>query len=398
MRSSRWVGATAILLVLGCADRGGRPARRYPPIASTPPTLQPTSSAVAPATVPLDLPVASPTTVSFKLGPAIEFRAGAALKPVPIAKQTAIHALSPDAKSWVIDGPNNTALLVSPGLPQPVSQSVWVPSARFSDDGTQVLIWSMSGLAVIEVATGKFLARRDGAICGARFSGPREIVFHEESKEADARFWRWAPGAPQPTALGAARKAETCQAAADGSLWLVESYAERSVIDGRTGGARVIAPPDRGGSLSPGGNRVCTGDDRGLSCLRQPDQRTERVWDKPTSDFIVFDNSGSHAMISYADGADGVRDAFALVSFEAQTVEPLRGVKGTSGSMFALTTGAKLLTIGSGSGLWVYDIERRQKRFAAHRPLYGNHVFPHHPRRVVAGTDEPMDLFLVDVP
>lgn len=132
--------------------------------------------------------------------------------------------------------------------------------------------------------------------------------------------------------------------------------------------------------------------------MRYPDERTERVWTKPTSDTLVFDGGGTHALITYAGGPDTVRDSFALVDFAALSVRPLRGVKATSGSLFALTPGAKLLTIGSGSGLHVYDLERGQKRFAAHRPLYGNHVFPHHPRRIVAGTDEPMDLFLVDVP
>lgn len=343
-------------------------------------------------------PVATPSAVDFSVGSKIGFRGGAPLALVPIAQQTAIHALSPDAKSWIIDGPNNTVKLVTPAFPNGVSHPVWVPRARFSDDGQRALVFSTSDLAIFDVASGKLLGKHDGAICNARFSGTSEVVFHGESKEADARLWRWTVGAPAPTPLGAARAAETCHALPDGSTWLVESYAERWLVDGRTGGARRLAPPAQGGVLSTAGNRICNAGDRGLTCTRYPDERTERVWAKPTSDYLVFDDAGAHALITYAGGPDTVRDSFALVDFAALTVRPLTGVKGTSGSMFALGPGAKLLTIGSGSGLFVYDLERGQKRFAAHRPLYGNHVFPHHPRRVVAGTDEPMDLFLVAVP
>ena len=38
-----------------------------------------------------------------------------------------------------------------------------------------------------------------------------------------------------------------------------------------------------------------------------------------------------------------------------------------------------------------YDLERGELRFAAHSPLYGNTSFPYQPRRLVGGTDEPMD-------
>lgn len=386
----------ALLLAAACAEP--RPQRSAPPPAFSP------ASATAPVPAPSagaalpEAPRATPSTVSFEVGKPIRFRGGAPLRLQPIAKQTAIHALSPDAKSWVIDGPNNTVQLVTPRLPRGVSHPVWVPSALFSDDGSQALIWSTSDLAVIEVASGRFLGKREGAICAARFSGPNEIVFHESSKEPTARLWRWRLGTPAAVPLGAAREADYCHVSADGTSWLVESYAARWYLDGKSGGARALPPPAKGGTLSPAGNRVCVGDDNGFSCVRYPDERTESVWSKPTSDYMVFDGAGAHVMIQYAAGPDSVRSSFALVDFATLTVRPLEGVKGMSGSTFALTPGAKLITIGSGSGLWVYDVERAEKRFAAHRPLYGNHVFPHHPRRVVAGTDEPMDLFLVDVP
>ncbi len=393
-----------LLLALtgACADRGARPARRYPPTPPWSPPLvgAPDAGAPAPLAAPVTPlpPAAAPSTVGFSVGPVLEFRGGASLKIVPIAQQTAIHALSPDAKSWIIDGPGNTVKLITPAFPQGVSHPVWVPRALFSDDGKRALVFSTSDLAIFDVQSGKLLGKHSGAICNARFAGPNEIVFHGDSKEADARLWRWAVGAPAPTPVGNPRAAETCHALPDGSTWLIESYAERWLVDGRTGGARALTPPAQGGVLSTAGNRLCTADDRGFSCVRYPDERTERVWTKPTSDTLVFDGGGTQALITYAGGPDTVRDSFALVDFVALSVRPLRGVKATSGSLFALTPGAKLLTIGSGSGLHVYDLERGQKRFAAHRPLYGNHVFPHHPRRIVAGTDEPMDLFLVDVP
>lgn len=357
------------------------------------PAPPPSASAPLP-----EAPRPTPSSVTFSVGQPIQFRGGPALKLAPIAKQTAIHALSPDAKSWVIDGPDNTVKLVTPAFPQGVSHPVWVPSALFSDDGSKVLIWSTSDLAVMDVQSGRLLGKREGSICAARFSGDNEVVFHESSKEPTARFWRWTLGAPAALPLGPGREADYCYASRDGTSWLVESYDKRWYLDGKSGGARPISPPAQGGALSLAGNRACVGDDNGFSCVRYPDERTERVWSKPSSDYVVFDSAGAHAMIVYAEGADGVRQSYALVDFGALTVRPLRGVKATSGSMFTLSPGAKLLTIGSGSGLFVYDVERAQTRFAAHRPLYGNHVFPHHPRRVVAGTDEPMDLFLVEVP
>ena len=91
-------------------------------------------------------------------------------------------------------------------------------------------------------------------------------------------------------------------------------------------------------------------------------------------------------------------DDYALVDFEAGVARPVQGARGTSGSLFKLHPGGTLLTIGSSAGLYVYDLERAQVRFAPHRPLYGNFAFPFHPRKLVAGTDEPMDLFLVEVP
>jgi hypothetical protein len=87
-----------------------------------------------------------------------------------------------------------------------------------------------------------------------------------------------------------------------------------------------------------------------------------------------------------------------LVDFEAVTVRALPDVRATSGSLFDLGPNGTLLSIGSALGLYVYDLERGELRFAAHAPLYGNDSFPYQPRRLVAGTDEPMDLFIVDVP
>ena len=107
------------------------------------------------------------------------------------------------------------------------------------------------------------------------------------------------------------------------------------------------------------------------------------------------DPSGKRALFMWADD-DDVRDAYALVDFQTLEVRPLHSVKWPSGSTFALGHGGALLTIGSSSGLYVYDLERGVKRFAAHAPLYGNFVFPYAPRAVVGGTDEPMDLFFID--
>lgn len=335
--------------------------------------------------------------MNFTEGPPIRFVAGPPLRLQPIATRTDILALSPDARSWVIEGEDNTATLVSPGLPSGVSHPVGVPSAIFSDNGALVLIWSTHGLYVIDVATGRTVVERDGAVCSARFVGTTHIAFHSSSDDADARMYRLDLRTKTEVAMGQARAAQTCHASTDGRAWLVESYGARWFLDGGTGAARALGEEAQDAVLSRAGNRWCKADESGLTCLRVPDGRSEHVWSKPTSDLVVFDVTGDHAFVTYADGSDEVRDSFAYVDFTAMTVRPLQGVRTSSGSMFDLGPGGELLTIGSAGGLHVYDVPRGQRRFAAHRPLYGNFTFPHLSRVVVAGTDEPMDLFLVDL-
>jgi hypothetical protein len=317
------------------------------------------------------------------------------LRPHLFARETSILALSPDAKGWVIEGDNNTAKLITPTLPSGVAHEVWVPNALFSADGSEVVIWSTGGLVVLDTNSGRTLLSRQGPVCAARFVDHDMLVYHEASKEVDARLWRIGIRSGSATALGAERAAETCGASLDGRSWLVESYGVRSFVDGETGLARVLPKEADAAALSRAGNRWCLGDDAGFSCVRYPDERREDVWTRKSSDSVVFDITGDHAFIAYANDPDDVRDAFAFVDFAAQTIRPLEGVRATSGSLFDLGPEGKLLTIGSGSGLWVYDLERGVKRFGAHRPLYGNFSFPYLPRVLVAGTDEPMDLFLM---
>jgi hypothetical protein len=283
-------------------------------------------------------------------------------------------------------------------MPNGVERPVWVPSALFSADGSRVAIWSSNGLDVLDVGSGKTLAAREGPVCGARFLSRDLLVFFEESKEADARLWHLDLASGKATPRGRARAAETCHASIDGTRWLVDAYDTRAFVDGTTGRARPLAKSAMGAALSKAGNRFCLGAEAGLTCVRLPDERIEQVWTRKTSDRIVFDLTGEHAFITFADGSDDVRDAFALVDFEAVTVRALPDVRATSGSLFDLGPNGTLLSIGSALGLYVYDLERGELRFAAHAPLYGNDSFPYQPRRLVAGTDEPMDLFIVDVP
>lgn len=385
-----------ILLVHGCA-KSPPPASRPNPQSPLPvpthgiPAAGPAQSPSVP-----ELPTPRGTSVTFTEGPAIRFVGGPPLRLKPIATETEILALSPDARSWVIAGDGNTAKLVSPTLPSGVSHPVGVPSAIFSDDGARVLIWSMHGLCAIDVVTGRKIVERDGAVCSARFAGTN-VVFHSYSDDADARLTRLDLHTGKETTLGQPRAAQTCYASVDSRAWIIESYGARWFVDGGSGAARSLGKEAEDAALSRAGNRWCKGDASGLVCLRLPDNRSEHVWSRPTSDSIVFDTAGDHAFITYAADADEVRSAFAFVDFTALTVRPLKGVRTSSGSMFDLSPHGELLTIGSSSGLHVYDVPREQHRFAAHRPLYGNFSFPHHPRVVVAGTDEPMDLFLVDL-
>ncbi len=113
---------------------------------------------------------------------------------------------------------------------------------------------------------------------------------------------------------------------------------------------------------------------------------------------MVFGPDGQHALIRFITSPEGVYDGYGWVDFAARTVRKLVGFRGYSGSMFTVGLGGKLISAGSGSGLYVYDMERGKVRFAAHRPLYENRFDANLPRRVVVGTDNVKDEFYVDVP
>jgi hypothetical protein len=125
----------------------------------------------------------------------------------------------------------------------------------------------------------------------------------------------------------------------------------------------------------------------------------ENVWSRATSDSMDFAPEGNHALIRYVTKpAVGVYDGWAWVDFTARTVRPLAGIKATSGSMFMLHPAGKLVSIGSGRGVYVYDMERGVVRFGPHNELYDNVLDRNFPRRVVIGTDNVEDIFYVDVP
>jgi hypothetical protein len=408
MRLARPVGIVALL----CASCAAKPTR-YPAPQSAwqAPNAAPSPSAPsapAPTTPPVFTPPPPPPDVTFTELPELRFRAGPPLKLVPIATNVYdFAALSPDATSWLASlsrTPNGKAplkeglRLVTPALPDGQPVDSWVPFARFSPDGRRALVWSFGGFAVIEIPSGRRLFEGQIAACAARFSGPDEIVLHQYSKEPDARLLRLRLSTGQLTPLGAPRQAETCEASPDGSRWLVSGYDTKTYVDGATGAAiPITAPAGTEIALSPGANRHCFGSERGLSCVRWPDGGVEHVWARPTGDSPTFDLDGRFALVTYVDNPEGVYRGFAFVDFDARTVRILKGFRGYSGSLFIVHPGGKLISIGSGSGLHVFDVERGQSRFAAHRPLYDNHADPNLPRRVIVGTDNVEDVFYVDV-
>ena len=369
-----------------------------PPSAPHPPPVPAASDSVE-----LTLP-ANPAIVNFTELAPLRFRGGAPLKLVPIAKEAKPIGLSPDGRSWVLEE-GSVSRLVTPTEPAGVVIDLWNSFASYSSDGKFVAVWSHHGpFAVLDVATGKTLLKQELSTCGARFVAPRELVVQTASNEGGARMLRVSIDTGVAVPLGGAPDAEYCHASLDGTRWMVEAYAARWFVDGRSG-KRLRLPyepaPGLGvrGTLSTAGDRMCTGSESGFSCVQYPEGTVERVWSRPSSDvYALFDPAGKRAMFFYADDPDGVYDAPALVDFEARTVRPLENLKRYSGSMPSLTHGGALLTVGSGHGLHVYDLERGQVRLAAHRPLYGNFTFAHQPRVVIAGTDEPMDLFRIEVP
>jgi hypothetical protein len=369
------------------------------------------STTLAPSASPVITPGPPPPPVTFSELPPLSFQKGAPLKLQPIAKYVYdFYALSPDAKSWVSsnasaqDGKrpiDSGTRLFTPSFPDGVGIEAHVPTARFLPDGSRVLVWSFGNgdLAVLEVATGKTLYRREGAVCAARFDGPDQVVFHESSKDPDARLWRVQISTGQTTPLGAPRVSDFCEASADGSAWVAHLDDTRVFVDGKTGATLAIQPPkDANVVLAAGATRYCLPSPSGLSCVRLPGGGVEQIWSRPTSESMTFSPDGEHALVTYVAKPDGIYDSFAWIDFAAKTVRSLNGFRGYSGSLFALHPQGKLISIGSGNGLHVYDVERGKVRFAAHRPLYENRVDPNLSRRVLIGTDNVKDEFYVDVP
>lgn len=410
MRPLTWLGFALVLAASSCASRSARRPPNGPPPGTgfgAPPIVAPSAQTVASVLV----PPPPPPPVAFTELPPLAFKNGAPLKLSPVVKSVYhLYALSPDARSWIASAPQTPdgkleldagPHLFTRAFPQGVKVDVGVPSARFHPDGGRVLIWGYGGgLAVLDVPTGKTLWQRDGAVCNARFDGPDQIVFHESSKDPDAHLWRVTLSSKQATRLGAARVSDFCEANADGSAWIAHLDDVRAYVDGRTGAALPLRPPANVDvALSKGANRYCTGGEAGLSCVRLPDGGVENVWSRATSADMDFDPDGQHALIRYVrNPAEGIYDGWAFVDFVARTVRPLVKFKATSGSLFVVHPAGKLISIGSGRGAYVYDMERGVVRFAAHAALYDNMVDANLPRRLVIGTDNVEDVFYVDIP
>jgi len=340
------------------------------------------------------------------------FTAGRTPKLVPIVKNVYdLFALSPDAKSWVSsdsltpDGKRHQkegSRLHTPTTGQDgVVIEAWVPYARFSADGSRVLVssWGGGSLAVLDVATAKVLFETNAEACQARFDGPNAVVFHTKSPEPNARLMRADISNRTVTPLGAGRRVEYCEAPPDGSAFVTDWNGERWYVDGRTGAAMPLAvPASTEIAMSKGANRYCVGSESGFRCTHLPDGGQEQIWARPSSYSVDWSPEGQHALIRYAPDPDGVYDGWAWVDFGARTVRRLQGFRGYSGSTFDVHPGGQIVSIGSGSGLYAYDMQKGKVFFAAHRPLFENQVDPNLPRRVVVGTDNVKDFFYVDVP
>lgn len=398
--------AVVLLGSLGAACARGSP--RHGPVWSPQPGVAPPPAAVvapggASDGAELTLPE-NPASVAFTELAPLSFRKGAPLALVPIAKGAKPIGLSPAGTSWVLEE-GNASRLVTPSQPAGVVIDLWNSLSSYSIDGRYVAVWSYHGpFRVLDVATGQTLVAQELSTCGARFVGPREVLVQTASNDGDAKMLRVSLDTGTAVPFGGAPDAQNCHASLDGTRWMIEAYDARWFVDGRSG-KRLKLPndPAPGGSaseaLSTAGDRRCTAGESGLSCVRYPEGTIEHVWSRPSSvAYVTFDPSGKRALFFFANDPDGVYDTPALVDFEARTVRPLKNARSYSGSMPALTHGGVLLTVGSGHGVHVYDLERGQERVASHRPLYGNFTFAHQPRVLIAGTDEPMDLFRVEVP
>lgn len=384
---------------MGCSD--GRRTVRYPPPSSGMPapgaSITPGAQSSAP---PPPVAPPPPPPVTFSELPALVFKPGPALRPQTLAPGAgSFIALSPDGRSAVVE--TDAVRLFTPSMPQGMVLDARVPSAVFTADGTRLLSWGfgMSELSVVDVATGRVLAKREGEYCAARFLTPDQVVFHDTSLDGTARLSKLDVSTGRVTPLSLPHSVEYCTASADGHRWLTDANGKRAFIDGVSGQLRPLAVDEAGNVVAAvGAARYCLASEKGFDCVRVPDSREEHVWKKPTSDTMYWDPDGAFALITFVDNPEGVYSSYAWVDFAAMTVRELRGIKGRSGSLFQIHPGGQVISIGSGSGVYAYDLARGRVHFAAHSPLYSNDFAQGQPRRIVAVEDDSGKMFTIDVP
>lgn len=367
----------------------------------------------APAVAP-SKEIAPPPEVAFKVLPRVRFSQGLALRLTPHGRvKGRLLGISPDGQSWVVEGKKETRLF-NPSQPAGVVLGENLYWTHFSEDGSLALVWGKgktSSLVLVEVATGKILFKRPKGTCAARLAEDGHLVTFDEVETTPTveNFLR--PPNPvgqihhtdlttkKDTAVGDYIPAGLgrCEASPDGSRFFVSSGGYY-FVDGRTGKGRALDSRKRSPELAPDASRYCYVSDKGLRCVRTTDGGEEQVWNSPIGDLVLWSRDGNFALFAWVEGPPGPYNAWAVANFKEQTVLPIQGFFGMSGSLPRVYPGGRFLVSGSRFGLYLFDLQQGKKHFAPHRPLYGHHELPALPQRILAMSDDEGPMFFVDTP
>lgn len=323
-------------------------------------------------------------------------RTGDLLATVRMAKPVTEVRFSPDGRLLAVTGNADQAVLVDTSngrLVQRLDQGDRITNAAFGPGGRLLATAGADGtVRAWNVRTGKpvrALKADAGEVLGVAFS-PRGTLLATAHSNGTGRVWNLATGGVVSTLVGHTNPVTGVAFSPDGffvvtaspdrtaRVWKADNGDQRAVLVGHR--EAVVAA-----SFSPDGKRVLTGSADG----------TARTWDPITRPRLrlVAREAGPVVGALFVNGQSTV-----LVVGPGRTVRLVRGSDGTTTRIFRapgrVTTavaggGGKLVAIGAGRGVTVFDSESGSKVGSLTQPagVTGVAFSPDASKLVTAGAD-----------
>ncbi|MBW2458987.1 MAG: hypothetical protein JRI68_31095, partial [Deltaproteobacteria bacterium] len=312
------------------------------------------------------------TGCSFQQGEAIRFTRGALLTKRPVGVAGTPLDVTADGSIYAVF--HQTEVLIvhaegSKGWSVTAHPSV---QARFSPRGDRVAVFDF-GLRVFDVVTQQQLFHHEQiSPCTVRWQTNDELAYQGEPSQGNEwreHLVRANVATGERLALGPKRWVMGCAASADGAWWVLQVHVARGqdaalLVDGRTGAARQLVDRQTTPELvvSPAADRYCWQGGEGrsaaeLRCAHASDGTEELVAAGLSYPTLHFGPSGRRALLTYAvENWQGIHNPVELVDFTTCTRRDLVGFETQSGSVPAMTSGGRLLTIVSAMGMYAYDL------------------------------------------